>query len=103
MSNFIVLVILWVLRQLLPASGRHREPDLRREICGWTHPVPLHVLARSMPLDPDDYPIIRPYVPAWEREQQRQEERRAALAAVATGKPDPGYTYPGAHAVRVPA
>lgn len=103
MTNIIVRVILWVLRQLLPATGQHRQPDPRHEICGWVYPIPPHLLARSMPMEPDDHLIIRPYVLAWEREQERQEARRAALAAVAAGRPDPGYTYPGAHALRVTA
>ncbi|WP_170305146.1 hypothetical protein [Kitasatospora viridis] len=34
---------------------------------------------------------------AAEQERQRQQERCAALRAVANGEPDPGYTYPGAH------
>lgn len=103
MANVIVLAILWVLRLLLPAKGRHRTPDPRGEICGWTHPIPVHVLARTVPLNGGDHELIRPYVLAWERERQRQEERRATLAAVVAGEPDPGYTYPGAHALRVPA
>ncbi|OKJ13823.1 hypothetical protein AMK19_10510 [Kitasatospora sp. CB01950] len=55
--------------------------------------------------------VVRPYIDhgAWLGEQdemrreyderQRQRERRAALRAVVLGLPDPGYTYPGAHAL----
>ncbi|MEU4582318.1 hypothetical protein AB0F92_09555 [Kitasatospora aureofaciens] len=84
----------------LPAKGRHREqPDPRRLVCGWAAPIPAHVLARTIPLDPDDHPIVRPYVLLAEQERRRQEERREALVAASVGLPDPGYSYPGAHSL----
>ncbi|MFE4972498.1 hypothetical protein ACFRAR_10290 [Kitasatospora sp. NPDC056651] len=51
-------------------------------------------------------PLVRPYIDhgAWlaeldemQREYEKQRERREALCAVAEGRPDTGYTYPGAH------
>ncbi|GAA2238125.1 hypothetical protein GCM10010430_18930 [Kitasatospora cystarginea] len=99
MRYLIALALLWALRRLLPAKGRHRTPDLRQEICGWAGPIPAHVLARTMPLDPDNHLIVRPYVLLWEEELQRQEERREALFAASAGLPDTSYTYPGAHSL----
>jgi hypothetical protein len=110
-----------------------RKPNSLPLCSGIRQPIPAHVLARTiMPAwEPVREPVIthtrqaadraaiereqrtrelpRPatyrVVPLWVAcwEEQQQAERRRALEAASAGLPDPGYTYPGAHSLRVPA
>ncbi|GHF37089.1 hypothetical protein [Streptomyces morookaense] len=117
MRDAIARALLWVLRLLLPAHGRH---DGRRctpamvpvstapapvptpptqspyVICGGHKPIPPHHLARYI-LPPDTRPLVPRYLVAWERELERrqQRERRRAIEAMWEGRDYP-YSYPGA-------
>ncbi|WP_033825224.1 hypothetical protein [Kitasatospora sp. MBT63] len=108
MRHLIALALLWVLRRILPARGQHRAAPATPEPIRVTLPE-QRLASWAERENPYVGPLVRPYVDhtAWlaeldemqrqyeEREQQR--ERREALRAVVMGKPDPGYTYPGAH------
>lgn len=81
--------------------------------------IPPHVTERSQPLAGDDHALVRGHVrqhlatvpeaprpvsdpvrvmTLWEAHEKRQQAaRRAALEAISAGRPDPGYTFPGAH------
>ncbi len=110
MRHLIALAILWALRLVLPARGSHRATPpatetIRIELDG------QRLAPWAERENPYAGPMVRPYVDrdAWlaeldemqrqYEEQQRQRERRAALRAVVMGFPDPGYTFPGAHAL----
>lgn len=103
MRDSIARALLWVLRTLLPARGRHAaapipEPTtLPRVICAPTSPIPTHVLARSIP-SPWLH-RIGPWLLAREAEQTIElgviRERRRAVEYAAQGVDYP-YTYDGA-------
>lgn len=105
---------------LASGAGRRGKPSplapLRRRTLALITPKPeqepgtSEEAEQSEPEHADDElmwgPLVRPYVDhaAWRAEldeMQRQYERREALRAVAEGKPDPGYTYPGAQRLAV--
>ncbi|MFF0446423.1 hypothetical protein ACFYT4_08410 [Streptomyces sp. NPDC004609] len=109
MRDSIARALLWVLRILLPARGRRRavpvcapEPTTPpRVICGPTTPIPVHVLARSVPSP--WHRRVGPWLMAREAECEAErtlemhvirERRRAAV--LATQGVDYLYTYPGA-------
>ncbi|MER6365055.1 hypothetical protein [Kitasatospora sp. NPDC001527] len=99
----------WLTTEPTPA-GRHRATPRR---AASDPAVPPTAVPRQpeqhpeTPTEPDDLyvgPLLRAHIDrtAWLAEldeMQRQYQRREALRAAAEGQPDPGYTYPGAHAV----
>ncbi|MBB5934603.1 hypothetical protein [Streptomyces zagrosensis] len=99
MRDLISRALIWVLRLLLPARGRHTalhapasEPvTLPPVICAPTTPIPVHVLARSIPSP------WRHRVGPWllVREAGQIRERRRAVEFATLGQDHP-YTYPGA-------
>ncbi|MFE4516356.1 hypothetical protein ACFRMQ_19415 [Kitasatospora sp. NPDC056783] len=112
MRHLIVTLIRRALVLCLPARGQHRA------VPAPAAPVPAPAPEPSTPApyeptpEPDRLstgPLVRPYIDhdAWRaelddmqrdyNERQRQRERREALRAVGEGRPDTGYTYPGAH------
>ncbi|WP_329565377.1 hypothetical protein [Kitasatospora sp. NBC_01266] len=78
------------LRVTQPTSWQLPEPG------DWAAPraIPPHVAEE--PETFSSLPVVPLWLVNWE-EQQRQAERRRALEAAAIGRPDTGYTYPGAH------
>ncbi|MCG6496712.1 hypothetical protein [Kitasatospora sp. A2-31] len=105
---------------LAPGVGRRGKPSpltpLRRRALALITPDTEPEPAAPVAVEQDDTeqpgeelvwgPLVRPYIDpaAWRAEldeMQRQYERREALRAVAEGKPDPGYTYPGAQRLAV--
>lgn len=105
MSDVIARALLWVLRVLLPARGRHAagleasrrqaEPvPLSPWAVPWTTPTPPHIVERYTPLRGEDLALVRPYVLRG-REGVRQRERRTAVVLATLGEDYP-YTYEGA-------
>ncbi|MFJ7907462.1 hypothetical protein [Kitasatospora sp. NPDC096204] len=115
-------LIVWLVRRtlglFLPARGKHRA--VQAPAAAVPAPAATRISASSVPApyEPNPEPgrlymgpLIRPHIDhdAWLTEldemqrqydeQQRQQERREALRTAALGLPDPGYTYPGAHAL----
>jgi hypothetical protein len=92
--------LLWLLRGVFPARGRHRVRSVRPAyvICGGCQVVTVESLRRTVRLRGEEVELIRPYAVAAERRRRAlQAERRRAAAAAAVGEPDwPPYTYPGA-------
>ncbi|QDY79820.1 hypothetical protein [Streptomyces qinzhouensis] len=93
MRDSIARALAWVLCLCFPARGRHRAPDRPTPviICAPRTPIPLHVLARTVPTrEPFRIP---PYMAEWsarqQREEERRRERRTALALA-----DIGIDYP---------
>ncbi|MHA7959292.1 hypothetical protein ACX9I7_16190 [Streptomyces sp. L500] len=110
MRDRIVRALLWALRLLLPAHGRHSRshiiasvprPPTRPPyvICGGHRPIPPHHLTRHV-MPPDTRPLIPRYLVEWERKQtderRQQRERRRAVEAAWEGQDYP-YTYAGSH------
>lgn len=109
MRDSIARALLWVLRILLPARGRRRavpvcapEPTAPPRVnCGPTTPIPVHVLARSIPSP--WFHRIGPWQLVQEGEREAEgtlelhviRERRRAAALAAEGVDYP-YTYEGA-------
>ncbi|MEU9608322.1 hypothetical protein [Streptomyces sp. NPDC048057] len=88
MRDLIVRACTWLLRLLVPARGRHRAPaDSPRPapvvICAPRTPIPVHVLARTMPPPPRTF-RIPPYMGPW-IERQQQAQRRVAVALALVG------------------
>ncbi|GAU70501.1 hypothetical protein SSP35_19_01390 [Streptomyces sp. NBRC 110611] len=92
MRDAIARALYWVLALLpwtrRPEPGRHSAAHLADQpalpvIC--TCPIPLHVLARSIP--PREQFRIPPYLAAWEErhERERQRERRVAATLATMG------------------
>ncbi|MEU5974270.1 hypothetical protein [Streptomyces sp. NPDC047315] len=88
MRDPIVHVLTWLLRLLVPARGRHRAPSTTTRpapvvICAPRTPIPVHVLARTMPAPPRTF-RIPPYMGPW-IERQQQAQRRIAVALALAG------------------
>ncbi|MEU5160434.1 hypothetical protein AB0G74_12595 [Streptomyces sp. NPDC020875] len=100
MRDLIVRALTWTLHQLLPARGRHRAPEPSRPvpvvICAPQSPIPVHVLARTMPPPPRTF-RIPPYMGPW-IERQKQAQRRVAVALALAGI-DYAYVPEGVSAV----
>ncbi|MEU3350280.1 hypothetical protein [Streptomyces sp. NPDC037389] len=121
MRDPIARALQWVLRFLLPTAGKHRAvggsatrttpspaltgsasllPSNRPVICAPRTPIPVHVLARTMPIPPGTRPLVPLYMQRWQEElekRERQRQRCVALVAAAMGY-EYEYTYPGAPA-----
>lgn len=110
MRDLIARALLWVLRILLPAHGRHSTtapqphptPDpapVSPWSSPWSTPTPAHVIERHTPLRGEDIALVRPYVPTGDYDTLNlrlvQRERRTA-AVLATLGVDWPYTYDGA-------
>ncbi|MFJ3220326.1 hypothetical protein ACIPLC_30950 [Kitasatospora sp. NPDC086801] len=104
MIQLIVLALLWALRLLLPARGKHRAPWEQGEaaeqrpantlpLCsGFRQPIPPHVIARTiMP----EWEPVRMHVIAhtehYVTEAAAVRARRAAAFAAALDLPDPSH------------
>ncbi|MDT0451888.1 hypothetical protein [Streptomyces hesseae] len=111
----------WVLRFLLPTAGKHRAvggratrttaspvlakgapplPPSRPVICAPRTPIPVHVLARTMPIPPGTRPLVPLYMQHWQKELEKRERQRRRCVALVPGAMgyDYEYTYDGAHA-----
>ncbi|WP_406399030.1 hypothetical protein [Streptomyces uncialis] len=85
-------------RYFADAAGSARAPLV---ICAARTPVPVHVLARSVP-SPWGH-RVPPYLREWigeQEERERQYERRVAAAAAALGVDVP-FTFDGSDVARV--
>lgn len=100
MRDVIARVLVWALRLLLPARGRHgaalpaNQPAPTLTEPPQPKPVPQHVHERNRPLDGEEVALIRPYYAAHlaaleaEQKRQRQRQREAFWATL-------GMDYPG--------
>lgn len=115
MRDAIARALVWALRLLMPATGRHAvrcgrprprharprpgltpSPSLWAE--PWPTPMPAHVAQRYVPLRGEDLALVRPYLGELARPRPLrlvQYERRLA-ALLATLGTDYPYTYDGA-------
>lgn len=93
MRDFIALLS-HALKTLVirPTVGRHSavrmaEPPTRVAPAEATRPLPDHIAERSRPLVGEEVAFVRPYLVAWEAEQERrlQHERRTAAALASLG------------------
>lgn len=106
MRDPIVRALVWLLRLVLPARGRHSGPTAPPNPepahvspwdTPWPTPTPKHVEELFRPLDGDDIRLVRPYALAeFTMELRVIRERRRAVEFASLGVDYP-YGYPGDH------
>lgn len=106
MRDVIARALVWVLRLLLPARGRHSaapvytpEPEsapVDPWSRPWPTPIPEHIHTLYAPLRGEDVALARPYVLAETTMELGVIHERRRAAALATMGVDYPYSYPGA-------